>query len=247
MTFHFFTGFLGYKTDFDHIIRNLESKLSIAFDSEVHSVSSDFEFSEEPSSLEVLTVLTSKVEKTSGPRIGIGYSLGGRILLQLMQFKAGLFDAVIFLSTNPGLADEQVRLLRCGVDERWAKRFLRDEWVDVIHDWNAQDVFNGSGFEPDRPIERYRRSQLAWILREFSVGRQKDFRTLLGDFSVPIYWLVGEFDKKYVAVMSELKELHRDKIQFDLVTSAGHRFYLDQPDQTSALLAKFIQELGLLS
>src|SRR5258708_3665465 len=47
--------------------------------------------------------LIHQTSQGSGPRILLGYSLGGRLAMHLLLAQPKLWDAAIFISANPGL------------------------------------------------------------------------------------------------------------------------------------------------
>lgn len=160
----------------------------------------------------------------------LGYSMGGRLLLHCAEaFQKTELGKVplYFVSTNPGLP-VGARDDRKAHDWRWAERFVNSPWEIVLKDWNSQPVF-ATGTESFEKLDRpYTLQFTHWCLTEWSLGNQKDFREILGDFSNPMTWLTGERDQKFCDLAESLPGSLRLKRR--VIGGAGHRIHLDQPE-----------------
>src|SRR3989338_4075081 len=123
-------GFLGQSSDWDSIKKNLP---------QLNFVAEEL-FSEKES------IGIAAIHKFQGKKIFLGYSLGGRLGLQILKKTPELFDHYIFLSTNPGLqvSDLDGRKKRIINDEKWSEKITERNWADFLKEWNAQSVFEGS-------------------------------------------------------------------------------------------------------
>lgn len=165
--------------------------------------------------------LNSIAERASGPRVFMGYSLGGRIGLHALIEKSHLWAGGIFISTHPGLQDLGDRVRRFEADEQWARRFESEKWKDLMREWNSQSVFGGTP-GPVRLEKEYSRSALAGALRGCSLGLQRDLRSELKRLELPILWVVGENDSKFLELARDVKRTHAG-IELCVLGSAGHR------------------------
>lgn len=158
----------------------------------------------------------------------LGYSLGGRLALHVAEQAeaggpgpAGFF----FVSTNPGLPAEE-RTARRANDDKWAARFEREDWAETLRAWNAQEVFRGGAVEPLRDAASYDRDQLAWVLREWSLGNQENFEERFARWRAPQLWIAGAKDLKFAGIVENLRDRGAPGA---LIANASHRVHLDQP------------------
>lgn len=182
-----------------------------------------------------------KSQVPSGPRVLVGYSLGGRLALQAMKQDPDLYDKAIFISTNPGLRREKEKQERFLNDELWAKKFLENNWEDLMKEWNSQAVFKESLSEPPRFEAHYLRLQLAQALTEWSLAGQEDFRDLIARQSQKVLWVSGEKDIKFASITMELKK-QSPQIQTEIFAKASHRVLFDQPSELAQKMIAFIDE-----
>ena len=63
----------------------------------------------------------------------LGYSMGGRLALELLQRER--FAKAVIISAGLNVPDPA----RVARDEEWARRFESEEWSSLMRAWNAQD------------------------------------------------------------------------------------------------------------
>lgn len=158
----------------------------------------------------------------------LGYSMGARLALQLMQThrvaKAVLISAGI-APPEPG---------RQELDETWARRFESENWDSVINAWNAQSVFAGRANPLTRNESDYDRAKLAAALRE-------PRHLHLAGISVPTLWVAGEDDVKYrEAARRAASQLPNAELW--ICPGAAHRVPWEQPEKFVARLREFVGE-----
>lgn len=224
--FVLYPGFLGQKSDFTTLCHSLGA-VHIVDPLTVYNRESHREISEIG---EGLLLSTPK----AGKRIGIGYSMGGRLLLQLAQKFPDHFDALIFISTNPGLGSEKERLLREKTDADWARKIQEKTWADFLSEWNSQSVFHGTSHEVDRNELDYDKVSLARQITNWSLAKQSDFRFYLRVVQTPYLWITGERDLKFSQIAEEILPM-----DFLPIHGAGHRVHLDQPTELGRVILKF--------
>jgi 2-succinyl-6-hydroxy-2,4-cyclohexadiene-1-carboxylate synthase len=162
----------------------------------------------------------------------LGYSMGGRLALQLLESGAAAASAAVIISAGLNAPDEARRQR----DEAWARRFESEEWSSLMHAWNAQDVFGGHVVE--RREEDYDRAELARQLREYSPAVLPPPR--LESIATPILWIAGERDAKYVNIAREaVRRLPHAELW--ICPDAGHRVPWEQPELLVARLRTFLE------
>jgi 2-succinyl-6-hydroxy-2,4-cyclohexadiene-1-carboxylate synthase len=159
----------------------------------------------------------------------LGYSMGGRLALDLLQRQR--FDRAIVISAGLNAPDE-ARKLR---DEEWARRFESEEWASLLRAWNAQEVFGGQVVE--RREEDFDRTELARQLREYSPAVLPPPR--LEVIETPVLWIAGERDAKYVDI-AKRAVARLPHAELWICPDAGHRVPWEQPDALVARIRNFI-------
>jgi len=155
----------------------------------------------------------------------LGYSMGGRRALQALIDGAS-FDRAVIVSA--GLNLEEGREERRARDEEWARRFESDPWDEVIRDWNAQPVFGGHVVARDE--RDYDRAELSRQLREYSPGALQPLAPRLHEITIPVLWIAGERDQKYVEVAKRAVSL-LPNAELWICPDAGHRVPCEQPQR----------------
>lgn len=159
----------------------------------------------------------------------LGYSMGGRLALQLLETQR--FRAAIIVSSGINAPDDDRRRR----DEEWARRFESEEWSSLMRDWNAQPVFGGHALE--RREEDYDRRELARQLREWSPAVLPPPR--LESIETPVLWIAGERDVKYVEIGRRAVE-RLPHAELWICPDAGHRVPWEQPERFVNRLRAFL-------
>ena len=157
----------------------------------------------------------------------LGYSMGGRLALRALIAGARYSKAVI-VSAGLGIEGEEVRAERRHADEVWAKRFETDPWPSLMERWNAQAVFVGTGILPRRESD-FHRPELARQLRELSPAVLEPIAPRLAEIAIPVLWIAGELDVKYVDEANRAVDL-LPHAELWICPGAGHRVPWDQPE-----------------
>jgi 2-succinyl-6-hydroxy-2,4-cyclohexadiene-1-carboxylate synthase len=165
--------------------------------------------------------------RPSADDVLVGYSMGARLALNLMQThrvaRAVLISAGV-APPEPG---------RKELDETWAQRFESAEpWESIIDAWNRQSVFAGRPNPLTRNEADYDRKKLAAALRE---PRQIH----LVDITVPTLWMAGEDDVKYREAARRASEQLKNA-ELWICPGAAHRVPWEQPARFIDRLRQFV-------
>ena len=163
---------------------------------------------------------------SSGDTI-LGYSMGGRIALHALLDGARYQRAVI-VSAGLGIEGEGARATRRAADETWASRFEHDDWEVVLRDWNAQPLFGG-----DVRVRRerdYDRRRVVDALRRWSPAVLPPLAPRLHEIRIPVLWIAGERDAKYVSEAKRAVSMLRHATLW-VCPGAAHRVPWEQPDE----------------
>jgi len=225
-------GFLGRAHDWDDVTRPLDARVRAidlwpSFDAPVAMATWAKRFNE-----------AVRTDDASGPRVLLGYSMGGRLALHCLVDDPTMWTQAIVVSANPGLTGEPSRRARLVHDRGWAARFRRDPWDELIADWNAQPVFaHRPG--PERVEGEIGREHLAAALDHWSVGRQDNLLPALAPQRHRLAWWVGAQDTKYVA-LTQSKAFTKTGIQARVFDGAAHRIPWEVPDAFAAALRQHV-------
>ncbi len=127
----FLHGFLGCKEDWEEMIPHFEDNYRcIAIDVPGHGSS--------PYCEDILSALKAEIlHLCSEKPILIGYSMGGRIALQLRACA----EKLIILSGHPGLKAQKEKEERLKSDQMWSEKLLKIPFEEFFAQWYAQPVF----------------------------------------------------------------------------------------------------------
>jgi len=161
----------------------------------------------------------------------LGYSMGGRLALHALLGGARYRRAVIVsAAVSPADPDRRER------DEAWARRFEGEPWPDLMRAWNAQPLFGGH--EVERREEDFDRAALARSLREWSPAALPALEPHLHKIDIPILWIAGEQDAKYVAE-GERAVARLPDARLWICPRAGHRVPWEQRHAFAVRLREF--------
>src|SRR5690242_6488130 len=108
-------GFLGQASDWEDILPPYLRKFAFDLFSPGASSQPAFDFNA------LGGWINDTAVKSPGPRVLVGYSLGGRIALHALTRKPEIWSAAVIISAHPGLSDPTERQKRIENDEKWAE------------------------------------------------------------------------------------------------------------------------------
>jgi len=175
------------------------------------------------------TAFAEEVRRVDSAPVLIGYSLGGRLALHALLADPSMWKAAILVSTHTGLNTEEERAARVTADEGWAARFESEPWASLVRAWLAQPVFGGRGRTTRLEESRFDRAALAAALRRWSLGRQENLLARLSALTLPVLWLAGSDDPKFVRVATPaVAELPAGRLA--IIEGCAHRLPWEAPE-----------------
>lgn len=194
----FLHGFLGHDSDWDEVIKSLSTHHECQF----------------------------SPKKTND--VLIGYSMGGRIAMQIECKK------LILIGSHPGLVLDIERQERIRFEDQWLS-FLDQNPVEAfLHKWYEQPLFKGLS------IPKIRFSLTKEEIRESFLKHSILKQTPMWDqLPSSFLYIVGVNDQKYSLIAKKLALLYPNaKIAF--VEGASHAVHIEKPKIVAHLIEEFI-------
>jgi len=233
-------GFLGQSSDFDNVIdylpKNINSHVFTPFANEL-----EVECFEDA----VKQWSENCKFEYGAPTVVLGYSLGGRIAMALAQHWLAIapdnIKGLIIESAHPGLKSYSEKQSRIQHDLIWSERFASESVAVVLKDWYRQSVFSSLSMAQVEELVQYKAhmdgAQMAQQLKNYSLGRQTDYRDFLENISVPVLYISGGQDQKYNALGHSLKNIEHKE-----ASACGHNVHFEAPQWFAKTIETFILE-----
>jgi 2-succinyl-6-hydroxy-2,4-cyclohexadiene-1-carboxylate synthase len=172
----------------------------------------------------------------------VGYSMGGRLALQLALDQPDHVDALVLLGATAGIEYDDERAARRRSDEVWATGLERDGLDPFLQRWLAQPLF--ARLPPDAAdLDDRRRNTvdgLASSLRLAGTGSQPSRWDELPRLEMPVLVLAGEHDARFAALGRRMAGAIGGNATFATVPGAGHTAHRERPDAFLAVLRAFL-------
>ncbi|MDA8197703.1 MAG: alpha/beta fold hydrolase [Actinomycetota bacterium] len=189
--------------------------------------------------------------------IFVGYSLGGRILLEALASRTLESDGVIVFGAALDEGGEEARQARIEADKRLAAKVGaivgKDDFERFLIDWLKAPLFNGISRDQAQVNSRLTNEpkEIAKALRDLSTGFQEGLlerlKDVLSDRGVvnqpPKYrlgYIYGANDVKFKGVARNLKD-QIDTIQIEEIASCGHFTIGERPYESAIAISKIVQ------
>jgi len=223
----FLHGFLGCKEDWRELLPFFEKRYyCLAFDLPGHGKSA---YSET-----LLKTVHEEMSQFSAKPLCIGYSMGGRIALQLQD----TFSKMVLLSAHPGLLSEEERGAQEQRENTQIEELLSMPFEAFLEKWYAQPLFSTLSSSLRQELLKKRKNQnpalLAQILKQLRLSSQPRTSTL----SCPTLFIYGEEDLKYRDIYCTLPP----QIAVRSVPHAGHAVHLENPAACAQQITFWLEE-----
>jgi len=174
----------------------------------------------------------------------IGYSMGGRLALNLVLKYPGRFTHLILESASPGIIDMFDRENRQRHDEFLAEKLVSDDFETFVLKWYYQPVFRSLTSHPDFQKLLYLRlgndpAELAKSLRSMGQGNQEPLWDKLEGINIPVLLIAGENDAKYTGIIQDMKRFNPG-FETEVFKNCGHNIHFENPDKFSGRILEFL-------
>jgi 2-succinyl-6-hydroxy-2,4-cyclohexadiene-1-carboxylate synthase len=186
-----------------------------------------------------------------GPRVLLGYSMGGRLALHYALARPEVFSHVVLVGASPGLAGAEERAERAAEDARLAETIETIGTRAFLEQWRGRALIATQERHIDEARLRLMRSVreihrpegLAASLRQHGTGALPEVWSRLQELDVPVLLVNGEEDAKFGRLADRMCE-HFPRAHRLIVPRAGHAAHLENPAAFARAMARW---LGLAS
>lgn len=172
----------------------------------------------------------------------LGYSMGGRLALHALLEKNPPWQAAVIIGAHPGLKTESERKLRRASDAEWATLALAGNWQAFVERWNTQAILGETAQRDPQAMNRLvmRRREVARSFVDWSLGAQESLWNRLPEISIPVLWVVGENDLKFLTIAQEACcRIPRGTLA--IAPRSGHRVPWEAGAWFTERVARFLQ------
>jgi 2-succinyl-6-hydroxy-2,4-cyclohexadiene-1-carboxylate synthase len=182
------------------------------------------------------------VAATFGPAFYVGYSMGGRLALNLAVRHPNLVRGLLLFGATAGLATETERTQRCDADELLAQNLEATGVPTFLQRWLSNPMFATLPHDPEGLLLRQQNTiaGLASSLRLSGTGSQDSLWDKLETVRVPTIIAAGDRDEKFTAIGQQMTTRIGPCATFTAVTNAGHSCHLEQPQQAAGLIKQML-------
>jgi 2-succinyl-6-hydroxy-2,4-cyclohexadiene-1-carboxylate synthase len=170
-----------------------------------------------------------------------GYSMGGRVALQVALAHPERVERLVLVGTSPGIADDVERAARREADGALAAELEAGLDMEAFaRRWGRQPILKGqpAAVAAAAHADRLRNEPpgLAAALRGLGQGATTPLWSRLDDLRMPATLIAGERDAKY-AKLAERMAARMPRAEVLVVPGAGHAVHLEAPHIVAAALA----------
>ncbi len=184
-------------------------------------------------------------------RLGLlGYSMGGRVALQLAVAHPRRVKALILESASPGLLDADERRERIASDEALVYHLEHLGLISFVDYWEKLPLFASQAYLPDSTRAMLRRQRLrnnprglANSLRGLGLGVQPPLWAELPKLQLPTLLIAGALDEKFTVLARVMAKLI-PAAQVALIPQTGHNAHLEQPEVYDRLVGEWLVKIS---
>jgi 2-succinyl-6-hydroxy-2,4-cyclohexadiene-1-carboxylate synthase len=175
-----------------------------------------------------------------GRAVYVGYSMGGRLCLQLALDRPELVERLVLVSASPGIDRPAERAARRDADDELAAGIERDGVDAFLERWLAQPLFASLPLDlADLDARRANTvERLTHQLRALGQGAQPSNWHRLDQLRMPSLLIVGSRDTKYVAVAERMAgPMRADRC---VLEGRGHACHLESGSEFASRLGAWL-------
>ncbi|MFP4358222.1 MAG: alpha/beta fold hydrolase [Puniceicoccaceae bacterium] len=171
--------------------------------------------------------------------VGVGYSMGARILLHLALGEPGRFSRLVLIGGSPGIAGPGARQARVEADSRWISLLENEGIAAFLDEWQRQPLLRTA--RPRDPagirafLDRRRRNDPAGLARSLKfhgAGVLPPLWDRLPELRLPVLLCVGANDEKFLRIAESMGGLLPDSTMA-AIAGCGHAPHWEAPLETA--------------
>ena len=172
----------------------------------------------------------------AGHGVWAGYSMGGRLALQLALDYPAAVQRLVLISASAGIADPTRRREREQADHVLADRIEHLGLEVFLDDWLAQPLFAGLDADEGRRHRLGDPQVVADQLRLLGQGAQEPLWGRLDELAIPVTVVAGGRDTAYATIARAMVEAMGASAETMIVPGAGHALLQERPEAVSGIL-----------
>ncbi len=176
----------------------------------------------------------------------VGYSLGGRIALDLACKHQELLSRLIVEAASPGIENEGDRERRKAQDGALADEVERKGIQWFVDFWQETPILSSQKGLPPETFRRNRRDRLsnsaealALSLRAAGTGEMAPLWKSIGGLTIPVLLVVGKRDAKYAKIAEAMQRKIQGSVLAE-IEGAGHCVHVETPEIFADLVERFL-------
>lgn len=177
-----------------------------------------------------------------GPATYIGYSMGGRMCLELALRRPEAVNGLVLVSATAGIDSAAGRADRRAADGALAERIVAHGVDAFVDHWLALPLF--ARLPPEGRFEAERRANtapgLAASLRLAGTGTQEPSWDRLGTLDMPVLVVAGGADTKFAVLAARLADHIGPNTTLSVIPGVGHTTHLEAPEAFLAVLRAWL-------
>ena len=161
-----------------------------------------------------------------------GYSMGGRLAAAFIEEYPEIVKEIFIESSHMGINNIKNRNMRLIDDINLAHK-IQNEFSLFLSDWSSMNIFK---MQKERNITAWRlqnsirlsqdSKQLSMALDSFSLGRMPVYHQYIHKGNLPIHFINGVEDYKYIEYSKSLYKLNNNII-YHIIDDASHNVHLE--------------------
>jgi len=245
-------GFTGSRTTWQALVRDIDREFTtLSVDLVGHALSGSPRELERYRMRRAVDDLAALLRAIGFERAAwVGYSLGGRVALQVAVHRPDVVSALVLEGATPGLADATERAERVRADEALADR-IESEGLDwFVEHWGSLAMWDTQRMRLSGPMQAALRQQrlaqrtvgLANSLRGMGTGAQEPVDDRLPGLRVPTLLITGALDLKFTEIAREMAR-SLPNATISQIEDAGHAAHLERPAEFNAIVLDFLRRV----
>lgn len=228
-------GFSGTRRAWDGVAAALDPEryLPLALDLPGHGQAAEWE-----GPITFAGCVQHVLERSPARFILCGYSLGGRVALNVALATPERVTQLVLVSCSPGIEDSAERAERRRSDHRLADELERVPFEEFIERWRTQPLFADDpphvGELARADQRRNRPEALAAAMRGIGTGEMEPLWGRLHELTMPVTVVVGDRDARFRALGRRMTGLLPDAEM--AIVPGGHSLALENPTAIASVL-----------